>query len=523
MPKYNCTFDEHIKRIIAAEEKFKSITYDLEDTESVICYGEDKSIRKSTLYKLVEKATSSLASFDIWIVNELLLSYHDFASPVELMVLLYKRFVSASKILVKMRVFNMLRRWSKLITWDWENNIELAMIYSVIYHSLEPDEMFHAPTVLNNVKYILNGCVDILAPCVYWGDTEEPHIPELPPKSKIENLINEVSALELARQLTQIESVLWRNIKPWDCISKNNFSGNSVVLFKNHFNRISHWVATEICKVFDKKERASVVDKFIDIAMYCNQFHNYNGVMEILGGLTNPAVFRMKSTFKYVRNKLELESLKEVVSEVDGFSNMRKILKEIIGIEACIPYLGIYLSDLVRVDAGGLKIIDGLINFTKYRRISSLIEEIIEFGSVPYKFLFVVNIRDKILSPFLQIWSDDTLFNTSVFIEPKHGKSRGDPPKEIDYHYPNVMIPYPSYLLSKSPNPLEYAERDGTSYYSSSGKRSVTFEIPIRSSRKLKKLLSNRKPSKRRKKKPKKKSRSRSAKLMNDRRKSAQL
>jgi len=55
-------------------------------------------------------------------------------------------------------------------------------------------------------------------------------------------------------------------------------------------------VATEILSRADPREQARVISKFIKIARLCYQLYNYNSLSEILTGLNNSAVIRLKGT-----------------------------------------------------------------------------------------------------------------------------------------------------------------------------------------------------------------------------------
>jgi hypothetical protein len=55
-------------------------------------------------------------------------------------------------------------------------------------------------------------------------------------------------------------------------------------------------VATEILSRADPREQARVISKFIKIARLCYQLYNFNSLSEILTGLNNSAVIRLKGT-----------------------------------------------------------------------------------------------------------------------------------------------------------------------------------------------------------------------------------
>lgn len=79
--------------------------------------------------------------------------------------------------------------------------------------------------------------------------------------------------LEVARQLTLLEFMLYSKIKPAELLGKGwskperNVTSPNVVALTTHFNSISMWVATSIVKEEGVKERALLIKKFIKIAL----------------------------------------------------------------------------------------------------------------------------------------------------------------------------------------------------------------------------------------------------------------
>jgi son of sevenless-like protein len=82
--------------------------------------------------------------------------------------------------------------------------------------------------------------------------------------------LSDVDPLEMARQLTLIESNLYQKIRPIECLQRSrdqkgdiNDNISQVIRFAN---KISDWVAEAILARDDSKRRASVVKNFITIA-----------------------------------------------------------------------------------------------------------------------------------------------------------------------------------------------------------------------------------------------------------------
>jgi hypothetical protein len=60
-------------------------------------------------------------------------------------------------------------------------------------------------------------------------------------------------------------------------------------------NKMSNWVATEVVLASNPKQRVSMIKKFILVAQWCLKFKNYQGLLEVMGGLANTAVTRLSA------------------------------------------------------------------------------------------------------------------------------------------------------------------------------------------------------------------------------------
>ncbi len=79
----------------------------------------------------------------------------------------------------------------------------------------------------------------------------------------------------------------------WQKKDKHEVSPNLTLLIER-FNKIGYWVATEVLSVTDHRLRVRVLKKFIKVAHRLHNFNNYNGLMQILSGLNNSSVKRLK-------------------------------------------------------------------------------------------------------------------------------------------------------------------------------------------------------------------------------------
>ncbi|XP_065325016.1 uncharacterized protein LOC135931679 isoform X3 [Gordionus sp. m RMFG-2023] len=161
---------------------------------------------------------------------------------------------------------------------------------------------------------------------------------------------------EMARQITLIDWGIFRSITleeflsyAWDSKNKRD-SSTSVAKFTNQFNTISFWVIGEILKSNMPKRRAAVVSYFIKLAKKLHLINNIHSEFAILSALRSASIYRLERTWNLVpkRHKYQMEKLLKLFSETDNHSELRNYLNNIK--LPCIPYTGLYLTDLVYIN-----------------------------------------------------------------------------------------------------------------------------------------------------------------------------
>lgn len=105
----------------------------------------------------------------------------------------------------------------------------------------------------------------------------------------------------------------------------------------------------------------------------------------------------------------------------------------------CVPYLGIYLSDLTYIEEGTANFTEsGLVNFAKMRmvnrtifiwspgwkktiKIAHVIREVRQFQQTPYKIDPIQKASDYLLDP-TRMLTDDEMYEKSLMIEPRSSR-----------------------------------------------------------------------------------------------------
>jgi hypothetical protein len=83
-----------------------------------------------------------------------------------------------------------------------------------------------------------------------------------------------------------------------------------------------------------------------------------------------------------------------------------------------LPYVGVYLGDLVFTEEGSMaELAPGVINFVRLHAISSIIGEVLSFRSPPFVFPVVPKLRAYLIS--CDVLSEDDAWQRSQLLEPR--------------------------------------------------------------------------------------------------------
>lgn len=318
------------------------------------------------------------------------------------------------------RVLNVLRHWVSKHSQDFEMNGELKMGVACLL-----EEVLRDPDLLPQERKATANILSALS----QGDQDDAQLriedilqmAECPKAECFESL----SAMELAEQSTLLDHIVFRSIpyqeflgQGWMKVDKTERTP-FIMKTSQHFNDMSNLVASQIMTHTDVGSRASSIEKWVAVADICRCLNNYNGVLEITSALNRSAIYRLKKTWAKVskQTKALMDKLQKTVSSEGRFKNLRETLKNCN--PPCVPYLGMYLTDLAFIEEGTPNITeDGLVNFSKMRMISHIIREIRQFQQTPYRIEHQPTVTQYLLDKTL-IMDEDTLYDLSLKIEPR--------------------------------------------------------------------------------------------------------
>ncbi|XP_057688460.1 ras-GEF domain-containing family member 1B-A [Corythoichthys intestinalis] len=161
------------------------------------------------------------------------------------------------------------------------------------------------------------------------------------------------------------------------------------------FNRLSYLVATEICTPIKKKQRARVMDFFIDVARECFNIGNFNSLMAIISGMNMSAVSRLKKTWSKVKTA-KFDILEHQMDPSGNFYNYRTALRGATQRSVTanssrekivIPFFSLLIKDIYFLNEScATRLHNGHINFQKLWELAKQVSEFMSWKKVECPF-----------------------------------------------------------------------------------------------------------------------------------------
>ncbi|XP_028049980.1 uncharacterized protein LOC105832483 [Monomorium pharaonis] len=216
------------------------------------------------------------------------------------------------------------------------------------------------------------------------------------------------SATVLAQQLTHVELERLSYIGPEEFVQafakesphletsfKDMKKTRNLESYVQWFNRLSYFVATEVCKHQKKKQRVRVVEYWIETARECFNIGNFNSLMAIIAGLNMSPISRLKKTWSKVQSA-KFSILEHQMDPSSNFSSYRSTLKAAMWRSAgatderqriVVPFFSLLVKDLYFLNEGcSNKLPNGHINFEKFWQLAKQVTEFIAWKQVACPF-----------------------------------------------------------------------------------------------------------------------------------------
>ena len=395
-----------------------------------LVFNKDGQVSGGSLPALAEQLTLHDNAPDPQFLSAFFVTFRMFTTPRELAQALIERFdyIGDSRAVgapVRLRIYNVFKGWLETY-WNAEADRDaLGDIRYFAMHKLKPYLSSAGERLVDLTRKITAAYSEgtMTGPLVsgvgkvstsiggqQFGDGVAPE--PIITKAQLNNLRNaairdtqisvmDFDPLEIARQLTIIASTVFNEIQTEELLSLD-WNKKNAVKARNVRNMcimntdVAHMVGDTILHPDDAKKRAQMIKHWTKVAKCCLELNNYESLTAIMCSLNSSVVERLRRTWEHVSKKTRarLDELNAVVDFSRNQASLRRRLET--PAAPCLPFLGIYLTDLTFADAGNPARRDlpgaasaagepvSVINFDKHLRMARIVAHVQKY-QVPYK------------------------------------------------------------------------------------------------------------------------------------------
>lgn len=225
-------------------------------------------------------------------------------------------------------------------------------------------------------------------------------------------------AQEVAEALTYTDRQLFNAITPEElrgvCWTKKDKMerAKNVMNFIGRFNSVTLFCMTSVTRLGAAKERAHMISFLVQVADNCCSMSNFNACKAIIGALQSAPVHRLRRTWEILstraRNKFDVivDKLQELRTMLDELDSKRPQ-------PAVIPFLGMFLTELVYIDAALGKIPD-----EQSARTEAVVRRICSYQRPPDRpSIYALDVHLRVL----RVDDEDVNYRRSLQLEPRDG------------------------------------------------------------------------------------------------------
>jgi len=335
-----------------------------------------------------------------------------------------EEFVKRKKI-IQVRVINVIKKWIERLVINFQNDAQQSLLLQQFIQTLLNSGGTEAIWGSNLQLALLQAEEAQENPTTMFISTAvapKPILPKVAIASELKFL--DINPLEAARQLTLLESLSLSRVSPAEYSNKAWCSAGCATKSPNvleiitRFNQLSYWIASEIVKQADLSLRVKTLSRFIKLGEMLRTLNNFQGVMAVYTALNMSSVQRLNETWKNVPSKYMslFEDITQLLSAAHNYKIYREILKN--ASPPCVPFQGVYLTDLTFMEEAPDFLEKDVINFRKMVLVGDVLNDIQKFQKVKYVFLEVPCIKEYFTQHITSL-DDKQLHEVSRKIEPK--------------------------------------------------------------------------------------------------------
>lgn len=188
------------------------------------------------------------------------------------------------------------------------------------------------------------------------------------------------------------------------------------------FNSVSRILATALLRSPSEEERCWQLVWWVRVIEALVGLNNFSSVVALMAGLAMSPVYRLNRTWDLFKSRFAaehalMEKFEQLTSSQGNWTGLRGAVHSVQ--PPCVPYLGVYCSDLTFVDQGNPSRLPphGLVNWDKGRLEANIIRELNLFQLSAYQLRPVPRLQEMLLR--LDQLDDDSLYALSLEREPR--------------------------------------------------------------------------------------------------------
>lgn len=434
-----------------------------------LTFNKEGQVTGGSLPALVEQLTAHDCAPDAQFVTAFFLTFRKFAEPREFAQVLIERFdyIGDSRLVgtpARLRIYNVFKGWLETY-WSAEADKDaLGEIRFFALHKLKQTLPAAGERLIELTRRVTNAyhTGKVSGPLVSgigkWSmsitsaSDAEMNAPDPAVSSKQLNALRvatgggapcslvDLDPMEIARQITIMMMKVYCAIRPEEFLSMdwgrpNTKKAKNIRQMCLLNTDLSHLVGDSILEPDEPKKRAALIKQWAKIGMALLELNNYDSIMAIMCTINSSVIQRLKRTWDVVnkKTKARLDELDKLCDMSKNYSVLRRRLDA--PTAPCLPFLGVYLTDLTFVIAGNPKRrelpgsasetgeVVSVINFDMYMRISKIVSHLQKF-QVSYKLKTVPEIQSWMESHLTRLREGhadmvSTFHRRSLAVEPK--------------------------------------------------------------------------------------------------------
>eukprot|EP01125_Pyxidicula_operculata_P019034 TRINITY_DN6861_c1_g1_i2.p1 TRINITY_DN6861_c1_g1~~TRINITY_DN6861_c1_g1_i2.p1 ORF type:complete len:1619 (-),score=357.53 TRINITY_DN6861_c1_g1_i2:49-4905(-) len=365
-------------------------------------------------------------SYDLFIY-QFLLVFPTFVTPLEFFNQLVKKWNSLSRSVdcydysIRVSILKILKEWISLTcSLDFYNN---GLVRKV-------DEFFES-----NYDGEHDRQIRTLQSILETYHCHSSHFVDPPPSilpDKTDFIFMDVSPIEMARQLTILESNLFSNLKREELLDHRGWNNPdkyktapNIVLAIQHSNKITNWVSSEILRFSTSKLRADAIEYFVLVLQQLHQLNNFNSMIQILSSIHSAAIYtKLKETWRILakREKVKemLDGYTKLMDTASHYKTYRDALSQIQQDTPCIPLLSVVCQDLFNIQDATNTMSETMPEWINWQKMSVIANRIadglrLDAETTRYSLQPVTSIQNIFLNS--EEWNQDVSYQVAAIRE----------------------------------------------------------------------------------------------------------